>query len=165
MYEINGLPLHVLIVHFVVIVVPLAALCTVLAAAWPAARRRLGIVTPLIALAALVAVPITMAAGEWLVARVAHTELIAAHQALGYTLLPWAIATFVVALVQWAWFRFFYREGARLRVKGKSLRVAVTIVLAAAVAITAVGSVVTVVRIGESGARAIWTGSFTENPR
>jgi FlaG/FlaF family flagellin (archaellin) len=45
------------------------------------------------------------------------------------------------------------------------LRVAVTIVLAAAVAITAVGSVVTVVRIGESGARAIWTGSFTENPR
>jgi hypothetical protein len=165
MYEINGLPLHVLIVHFVVIVVPLAALCTVLAAAWPAARRRLGIVTPLIALAALVAVPITMAAGEWLVARVAHTELIAAHQALGYTLLPWAIATFVVALVQWAWFRFFYREGARLSVKGKSLRVAVTIILAAAVAITAVGSVVTVVRIGESGARAIWTGSFTENPR
>jgi hypothetical protein len=165
MYEINGLPLHVLIVHFVVIVVPLAALCTVLAAAWPAARRRLGIVTPLIALAALVAVPITMAAGEWLVARVAHTELIAAHQALGYTLLPWAIATFVVALVQWAWFRFFYREGARLRVKGKSLRVAVTIILAAAVAITAVASVVTVVRIGESGARAIWTGSFTENPR
>ncbi|MET4781446.1 hypothetical protein [Glaciihabitans sp. UYNi722] len=35
-YEFNGLPLHVLLVHFVVIVVPLAALRTALVAAWPA---------------------------------------------------------------------------------------------------------------------------------
>jgi hypothetical protein len=165
MYEVNGLPLHVLIVHFVVIVVPLAALCMVLAAAWPAARRRLGIVTPLVALAALVAVPITTAAGQWLLERVGQTELIAAHHALGNTLLPWAIATFVVALVQWVWFRFYHRDGARLRVGSTPWRIAITIVLAAAVAVTAVGSVVTVVLIGESGARAIWTGSFTENPR
>jgi hypothetical protein len=86
-YIFNGLPLHVLLVHFVVIVVPLAALCTVLAA-WPAARRRLGIVTPIIALAALIAVPITTDAGQWLEARVGHSELIAAHKALGETLLP-----------------------------------------------------------------------------
>ncbi len=57
-WEFNGLPIHILLIHFVVIVVPLAGLCTVLAAAWPAARRRLGIVTALIALAALIAVPI-----------------------------------------------------------------------------------------------------------
>jgi hypothetical protein len=165
MYEISGLPLHVLIVHFVVIVVPVAALCMVLAAVWPAARRRLGIVTPLIALAALVAVPITTTAGEWLAARVGHTELIAAHQALGYTLLPWAIASFIVALAQWVWFRFFHRDGARFRVGSTALRVAITIALTAAIAVTAVGSVVTVVRIGESGARALWTGTFAENPR
>jgi hypothetical protein len=160
-YEFAGLPLHVLLVHFVVIVVPLAALCTVLAAAWPAARRRLGIVTPIIALAALIAVPITTAAGEWLEARVGHTALIEAHAQLGDTLLPWAIATFVVALLQWAWFRFFATVE---RVPSRALRLTVTILLAAAVAVTAVGSVVTVVRIGESGARAVWTGSVSDSP-
>jgi hypothetical protein len=166
-FEFNGLPLHVLLVHFVVIVVPVAALCTVLAAAWPAARRRLGIVTPIIALGALISVPITTEAGQWLQARVGHTELVAAHAALGTTLLPWAVATFLVAAIQWFWFRFVTATEARFasRVPGKSARLVITLVLAAAVAVLAVGSVLTVVQIGESGVRAIWTGSFTQNPR
>ena len=166
-FEFNGLPLHVLLVHFVVIVVPVAALCTVLAAAWPAARRRLGIVTPVIALGALISVPITTEAGQWLQARVGHTELVAAHAALGTTLLPWAVATFLVATIQWFWFRFVTATEARFasRVPGKSARLVITLVLAAAVAVLAVGSVLTVVQIGESGVRAIWTGSFTQNPR
>jgi len=166
-FEFNGLPLHVLLVHFVVIVVPLAALCTLLTAAWPAARRRLGVVTPIIALAALIAVPITTEAGEWLQARVANTELIAAHAAIGKTLLPWAAATFLVAAIQWFWFRFVVAPDARFasRVRGKTARLVITIALAVAVVVLAVGSVVTVVQIGESGARAIWTGSFTQNPK
>lgn len=176
-YSFAGLPLHVLIVHFVVIIVPLAALCTVLAAVWPAARCRLGIVTPIIALLALIAVPITTEAGEWLEERVGHTNLIEEHAALGKTLLPWAIATFVVALLQWAWFRFFApgtpaggtsTGGTSVfsaRAPSKAMRFTVTIVLAVSVAVTAVGSVVTVVRIGESGSRAVWTGSFTPEPK
>jgi len=166
-FEFNGLPLHVLLVHFVVIVVPVAALCTVLAAAWPAARRRLGIVTPVIALGALISVPITTEAGQWLQARVGHTELVAAHAALGTTLLPWAVATFLVAAIQWFWFRFVTATEARFasRVPGKSARLVITLVLAAAVAVLAVGSVLTVVQIGESGVRAIWTGSFTQSPK
>ncbi|MET4781445.1 hypothetical protein [Glaciihabitans sp. UYNi722] len=86
--------------------------------------------------------------------------MIAAHEALGNTLLPWAIATFIVALVQWVWFRFFSLANAKPRVASKAARVLITVVLAAAVAVTAVGSVVTVVRVGESGAKAIWSGSF-----
>ena len=62
-YQFNGLPVHVLLVHLVVIIVPLAALCLLLSAFWPAARRRLGFVTPLVALVALIAVPFTTAAG------------------------------------------------------------------------------------------------------
>lgn len=159
-YEFAGLPLHVLLVHFVVIAVPLTALCTVLAAVWPAARRRLGVVTPIIALATLIAVPITTDAGLWLEARVHITPLIAAHAALGLTMLPWTVAVFVVALLQWAWFRF-----GRPLVPSKALRSVATIVLAVAVAVTAVGSVVTVVQIGEAGARAVWTGLFVETPQ
>lgn len=159
-YEFAGLPLHVLLVHFVVIAVPLTALCTVLAAVWPAARRRLGVVTPIIALATLIAVPITTDAGLWLEARVHITPLIAAHAALGLTMLPWAVAVFVVALLQWAWFRF-----GKAQLSSKALRLVATLVLAVAVAVTAVGSVVTVVQIGEAGARAVWTGRFIETPQ
>ena len=45
--EFNGLPIHILLVHAVVVLVPLAALLTMLSAVWPAARRRIGIITPL----------------------------------------------------------------------------------------------------------------------
>ena len=34
--EVNGLPTHILLVHAVVVLIPLAALLTVLAAVWPA---------------------------------------------------------------------------------------------------------------------------------
>lgn len=159
-YEFAGLPLHVLLVHFVVIAVPLTALCTVLAAAWPAARRRLGVVTPIIALVTLIAVPITTDAGLWLEARVHITPLIIAHAALGLTMLPWAVAVFIVALLQWVWFRF-----GTARMPAKAARLTITLILAAAVAVTAVGSVVTVVQIGEAGARAVWTGRFVNTPQ
>ena len=77
--EINGLPVHVLVVHAVVALVPLAALLTVLSAVWPAARRRLGIVTPLVALLALGAAFAAQEAGEWLQARVPSSPLIIEH--------------------------------------------------------------------------------------
>ena len=95
--EVNGLPLHVLLVHFVVVLVPLTAIAALLVPIWPAARRRLGIVVPLLALFDLVLVPIVTQAGEWLLARVPSTPLIQAHAALGRTLLPWVIALFASA--------------------------------------------------------------------
>lgn len=153
----NGLPIHVLLVHFVVIVVPLAALCMVLAAAWPLARKRLGIVTPLLALAALVSVPITTEAGEALEEQVKESALSELHAHLGKDLLPWVIALFIVATIQWGWFRYFTGT-ARLapRVSSRAARIAITAVLILAVATVVIGSVVTVVLIGESGARSVW---------
>lgn len=152
-YVINGLPVHVLLVHLVVIVVPLAAMCLLLSAFWPAARRRLGIVTPLLALVGLVAVPFTTAAGEWLQDRVGATPLVERHASLGPLLLPWVIAVFVTAAAIWLW----YRLDPPLP---RALRAATVVVLDVAAVVTAVGSVVLVVIIGESGAAAVWTGSF-----
>jgi uncharacterized BrkB/YihY/UPF0761 family membrane protein len=152
-YVINGLPVHVLLVHLVVIVVPLAALCLLLSAFWPAARRRLGVVTPIVALVALVAVPFTTAAGEWLQERVGATPLLERHAALGPLLLPWVIATFVVACALWLWYRW-------TPAVPRPARIAATIALDVAAVVTAVGSVVLVVLIGESGTAAVWTGSF-----
>ena len=163
-WEFNGLPLHVLIVHAVVIVVPLAALCALLTAFWPAARRRLGIVTLLVALAALVLVPLAVQAGEWLQSRLVNvTPLLGTHTSLGNTLLPWVIALFLVAALQWFWYRYVTAEGARFAsaLPHGTGRLAATIVLDLMVLVSALGSVVTVALIGESGSRAVWTDLFT----
>ena len=50
---LEGLPRHALTVHFTVVMIPAAALAVLLSAFWPAAQRRLGLVTPGRALIAL----------------------------------------------------------------------------------------------------------------
>src|SRR4051812_12836309 len=96
--KINGLPAHVLLIHAVVILLPLAAAMVVVGAVWPAARRKLGFLTPALALVVLVLVPITTNAGEWLEKRLPESDAIEKHQRLGDQLLPWAIGIFVLAL-------------------------------------------------------------------
>jgi hypothetical protein len=157
-WQFNGLPLHVLFIHFVVIVVPLAALCLLLGAAWPAARRRLGLVTPIIALAALISVPFTVQAGEWLQDRVAETALSELHTEMGEDLLPWSLVVFFIAVVQWAAYRFVLNENARFSssIQSKGARLAVVLVIDLVIVVSAIGSTITVFLIGESGVRAVW---------
>ena len=63
---ISGLPAHILLVHVVLAIVPVAAVLVIVAGIWPGARRWLNWLPPLAALGALVAVPITTHAGHWL---------------------------------------------------------------------------------------------------
>ena len=162
MNVINGLPAHVLLIHLVVVGVPLAAVATVASAVWPAARRRLGIGTPLVALAALVCVPITTHAGEWLRDHVyidpmtVNGQLILRHAAIGDELLPWAVGLFLLAALAWGIPVLAARPGAPAALG--SVWVTVTVgVLAVAVAAIAV---VQVYRIGDAGARAAWSTNF-----
>jgi len=154
---VAGLPLHVLLVHAVVVLVPLAALCAAAAAVWPAARRRLGIVSPVLALVVVVLVPITTTAGEWLQERVGPTPLVQAHAALGTGLLPWAIAVLVAAVAVWAWHRF---ASPMFGADRRGLRIAVAVALAVGTIAAGAGAVTQVVLIGESGSRAVWENSF-----
>ncbi|WP_438855030.1 DUF2231 domain-containing protein [Agromyces sp. M3QZ16-3] len=154
--ELIGLPLHPLLVHAVVVLVPLTALALLLGQWWPAARRRLGIVTPLAALAVAVLVPLTVQAGAALLARLGPLSGTAQHEQFGRAVPVWTTAMFVVAAAQWAWFRFAVpalpeRRGPRL---------AGSITLGVAVAVVGTGSVVAVVLAGDSGARAVWSGLF-----
>src|SRR6202000_344842 len=87
---INDLPAHVLLVHIVVVFVPLAAILLVCSAVWPAARRRPGLITPVVSLRALVSVPLPTRAGSWLIRRVQPDPLVRAHAQLGDEMLPWA---------------------------------------------------------------------------
>jgi hypothetical protein len=160
-FEVNGLPVHVLVVHAVVVFVPLAALSVLVAAAWPAARRRLGLLPAGIAAVALTLVPVTTAAGEWLKARLPPAPLIEEHAALGDDLLPWSIGVFVLAALLWLYDRF--RRRMAERVPAGVVRAIPWVLLVLSVA-AAVGSVVTVVLIGESGARAVWQGTYSTDP-
>ena len=147
LFEIAGLPLHPLIVHAVVILVPLTALALVLGAIFPAARKRLGIVTPIAGLIVLVLVPITMLAGEALAQQVGPIPAVVHHADLGRLLWPWTLAMFLVAAVQWCWYRF--SEGPRRTAR---------VIIAVLAVVAGAGSTVMVVLIGEAGARAVWGG-------
>jgi hypothetical protein len=164
--KISGLPAHVLLIHAVVVLVPLAALMTIASAIWPAARRRFGIGTPLVALVALVLVPITTSAGEWLRDHVAPSKLVREHAELGDQLLPFALGTFVLAAVVW----WLGRQADDDLPRHSILRRAVvptgwlrpsSLVAAALAVVVSVGAVVQVYRIGESGARAAWHDGFS----
>lgn len=101
---INGLPAHVLLVHIVVVFVPLAAILTIVSALWPAARRRLGILTPITALIALASIPPTTHAGEWLIQRVGMDPELQRHADLADTLLPIVSVLFLFAAALWVLF-------------------------------------------------------------
>jgi uncharacterized membrane protein len=160
-WTFNGLPIHVLLVHFVVIVVPLAALVAVVAAFWPAARRRIGIVSPILAFVALVSVPLATQAGEALQGQITETSLSRMHTHMGDGLLPWAGLLFLGALLQWGWFRSAAGGGALAgRATSERARLVIRILLAALVVVAAVGACVEVFLIGESGARAVWESRF-----
>ena len=96
-----GLPTHAIVVHATVVFLPLASLAVLLHACWPAARRRLGGGTPLLAGIALVLVPMATQSGENLEQVVGRSPLVERHAELADGLLPWAIGLFVVALGLW----------------------------------------------------------------
>lgn len=156
-FILGGLPLHPLLVHAVVVLLPLAAVAVVLHACWPAARLRLGVVTPALAGVTLILVPITVQAGEALRASIGESPQVARHAAIADSVLPWAVALFAVALAEWLWFRFGNLPAAGPAKSERRELIVRGLMLAAAVAVGA-GSLVVVFRTGDSGARAVWEG-------
>jgi hypothetical protein len=167
-YTFAGLPLHVLLVHALLVLTPLVALALILIAAWPAARRILWV--PVLIGAALL-LPLgltTIEAGKWLEARVPPAPLIQEHTAQGEDIVPWLIALLVLAAVIAAW-AVVQLVAARRATSGgpgigRGIRIAVSIVLTIAALAVAAGSTWTLIRIGETGSRAVWEGSFSDEP-
>jgi hypothetical protein len=164
--KINGLPAHVLLIHLVIVLLPLAAGMLVASAVWPAARAKLGFLTPAVALVALILVPITTNAGDWLQKHLhnnfGQSPQVRHHASLGHNLWPWAVGIFVMAVAVWVLGRRFglgWRTGGAGSVEaGPRLPVWVTAVVAVLAILVAVGGVVQLYRIGDSGAKSVWTG-------
>ncbi len=148
MSTFNGLPAHVLLVHFIVVLAPLTAILEILCALWPAARRRLVWLVVALAGVTLVLTPLTTDAGEWLEKRAPRTAELHTHTEMGDWMIYFSVAMLVVAVVLAVVHRREHGTGATHR--GLAAAVAV---LALAVGIA---TVVQVYRIGDSGARATW---------
>jgi len=153
----NGLPLHPLLVHAVVVLLPLAAILTVLHAVWPAARKRLGWVTPVVAFVAMVFTVLAKEAGEALEHQVDETPLLEAHTRLGDGLIPWAIGLFVAAVFVWVWWAFV---APKLKLSRGS-QVASALVIAIVTVAIAGFSTNAVFQVGESGAKSVWSDAVS----
>lgn len=153
MSTINGLPAHVLLVHFVVVLAPLTAILLILCALWPAARHRLVWLTLALSAATIALTPLATDAGESLERRVDRTPAVHIHTGRGDTMIYFAVALVVVAVVVAA---VHYREQRSGRVGG-----VVTGLVAVLALVVGVSAMVQVYRIGESGAQAVWGDQVT----
>jgi hypothetical protein len=169
-----GLPTHILLLHVVVVLLPVAAAATVLVALWPAFRHHAGIVTLFGTFVVTLFVPLTSQAGENLAARLPDSPLIAEHANVGHQVTIWAavfglslFAVVLLGLVRRAavpperltasegWAVGLLPAGWREAEPGwtaAAFRVAQVLAVLTAVLVTYV-----VIRAGHTGAQAVWT--------
>ena len=149
MTTIFGLPAHALLVHAVVVLAPLVAALEILCALWPAARRRLVWLVVALAAAVMVLTPLTASAGQWLYEQSPqHAPIVEVHADRAEWMVYFAVGLLIVAILQ----AFQHWTESRSPEPKRALAV-VAAVLAVVVGLT---STVTVVRIGDAGAQAVW---------
>lgn len=144
-----GLPAHPLVVHAAVVLLPLAAVGTIVCALVPNLRRSYAVLALAFALAATVAVYVAQGSGEELEEKVHESELVEEHAEQAESVLPWAIGVTVAAAAVVAAPGFARR---RPNIPARN----VTAALAAAALVTGLGATYTVMKVGHSGAKATW---------
>jgi hypothetical protein len=173
---IFGLPVHALVVHATVVVVPTAALTVALAAGLPRFRRWAGFLPLLLSLGAVLLVPVTTASGEELERRVGRSALVEKHVHLADGLL---LPVLVLALAALGLYWVLLKERAvdteqgaggldaglipladRIGAPGRPGMPVMSAILLVA-ALSSVFTLVQVARIGHSGAEAAWHGVAT----
>jgi hypothetical protein len=144
-----GLPLHVLLIHAGVVLVPLVAVGSVVVAArqrWRIRFMRWAFAASIGCLGIVVA---TVKSGRRLAERLPPSPAIDRHAALGSTLI-WLTLSLCLALgsiTAWSWLRSS-STGTRTSFVARPMLALLTIV--------AVAVCVQVVRVGHSGASAVW---------
>ena len=149
MTTITGIPAHALLVHAIVALAPLTALLEILCGFWSAARRRLVWLVLALAAVNLVLTPLTADAGEWLLGQRSRVSpVLETHAELGGWMIYFSVALFVVAIALAVLHWFEGRSDKR--------RTVANVVVAIVALLVGVSSIITVVRIGDSGAHSVW---------
>ena len=159
---IDGLPLHPLVVHAVVVLLPLAAVGTVLIAVRPAWRRRFGTAVAALTVFAVALVPLAQHTGEQLENKLAALQnpLITRHAELGGTLLPYALTfgVLVLALVLTGALADRRARSAAAVAPARRLGRTLLVPLAILAVLGAAATTVRVIQIGHTGSTAVWEG-------
>lgn len=146
--SLGGVPIHPLVVHGVVVLVPLAALGLIVIALVPRWRHRFGSLVVAAAAVATALVPVATQSGETLEDLVPETPEVERHSELGEVMLYFAVPLLVMSLLLW-WFGRRTERGA-----GVPRWLGVLVPLVALV--VALAAIVQVVLVGHSGAEAVW---------
>jgi uncharacterized membrane protein len=144
--EINGVPLHALVVHAAVVFGPLAALTALVYAAVPRWRERFRL--PMVALAVVGTLAVLAAyfSGDDLLERnpaLLQKQLVSTHQDRAQLLL-WLVLAFGPLAVLTGW----------LHTRSGPARTLAQVLLG----LLALAVLVQVVLVGDAGARAVWQG-------
>jgi hypothetical protein len=146
---IFGLPVHPLIVHATVVLVPSATLLVALAAVYPRFRSWIGPVPALAALLACGLVPLSTGSGEELEHRVGESRLVEEHAELAGTLIWFVIPLAVIAVVGY----WLHRHAT----EGRAARRSLVLVISVLAVLLSGATLVDVALIGHSGAKASWS--------
>ncbi|WP_300007757.1 DUF2231 domain-containing protein [Pseudonocardia sp.] len=155
MITVDGLPLHPLVVHAVVVLLPLAAVGTLAMAARAGWRRSLGVPTLLVAVVGTAAVPVATLSGRQLAAQGGGGPLVAEHAARAAALLPTAL-TYVALLALTTYLALRSRGAAPAHGHQRSGSELQVTALGWLTAVVGVGVAGLVGWIGHSGAGAVW---------
>lgn len=157
MSTIAGLPAHILLLHFVVVLVPLTAILLIVCALWPAARQRLIWLVAILAGITLVVTPLTVKAGEWFGTWQAdhggETPELDTHMSAGENGIWMALALAVAATLL---------VGLHvLTSRGTALQPVAQWAVVALVIVASGWTMYQIHTIGESGARAAWGSALS----
>ncbi|HEY1573436.1 MAG TPA: hypothetical protein VGG05_18980 [Pseudonocardiaceae bacterium] len=175
LFTVDGLPAHPLLVDAVAVLLPLAAVCAVGLAVHRRLRRRFGWPVLTLTGVAVATVPLAQATGRQLSAYLAQPDqTLARHEQLGNQLLPYALGFGVAVVFLVVAGKLADRERAatiraeheRTSADGRDTparRVPTTwrrisVLASVLVIVLAALTTVDVVRIGLTGAQAVWTG-------
>lgn len=152
MSTFNGLPMHPMLVHFIVVLAPLTAVLAILCVVWPAARQRLTWLVLALALVTAGLTPLVSESGEWLEHRVDESPLLEKHEHLGETMIFFSLALLVAAILLTVLHVRAHRD--------RPLSGALSAVIAIFVLLAGVATTVQVFRIGHSGADSVWSDAL-----
>jgi hypothetical protein len=161
MFERFGdLPLHVLVIHLTVLVLPVGALTAIAFALVPKWRWLLRWPALLLGLGSLVCAFVAKKSGEAFVAAVPQLEqLVKVHRDRGNLLFLFCIAFAVVAVAA-----FLLLSGPSALASGKGSKETksrpLELLVSAAVVVIGIVVIYQTIRTGDAGAKAVWHGQL-----
>ncbi len=159
-----GLPGHPLVVHIAVVLVPLAAVGTILIAFWGAARQRIGWIVVGLAFVAFVGCFLAKESGEALQNSVKHTEAVDAHVEMadggtvaGFAVFVGAAGVMVVDLI--------VRQRTARQQPALPLQKQAPLIVGVLAVLLSLFGAIRIVQIGHSGAKATWENTKVVSER